>query len=87
MLTNSGSPEYNRHMISGNQNPNSLKEWFEATGVKQKFMANKWKVTEGHLSQIILLKTPPGSKLARTMSQDTGIPLENLLFPDEREVA
>ena len=71
-------------MVNEIMNLQSLKQWFEDTGIKQSFMAKKWGITPSHLSQIILLKTTPGPKLARTISHDTGIPLETLLFPDEQ---
>ena len=71
-------------MVLGTQNLQTLKEWFEDTGIKQKFMAKKWGVSQGHLSQVVLRKTPPSAKLAQLISEDTEIPLDNLLFPEEQ---
>ena len=74
-------------MVQEIQNPTSLKHFFELTGIKQGFKATQWGISPSYLSELVSEKARPGSDLARTISRDTGIPLESLLFPDEQEVA
>ena len=70
-------------MISGTANPESLREFLENTGIKQSFMAKKWGISASYLNRIIVGERRPSADLARIISGDTGIPLENLLFPQE----
>ena len=67
-------------MSNAEDTPKNLDEFFESTGLKAKFMARKWDIAPSYLSKIRTGERTPSKQLARKMHQDTGVPLETLLY-------
>jgi transcriptional regulator with XRE-family HTH domain len=61
--------------------PANLMEFKEKQGIQGIELAKRLGITAAHLSMILNGKRTPSRKLALKISQQTGIPVINLLFP------
>lgn len=61
------------------QNVYSLQEYQKKNSLSRKALAKKLGITEQYLSFLINGRRTPGAKIARRISDITGIPLENLI--------
>ncbi len=62
----------------------NLIEYKEKTGISAAELARQLGITDAHLSMILKGKRIPSRKLAQKISEKTGIPILNLLFPKEK---
>ncbi len=63
----------------------NLAEYKEKNGLSIADLAKEFGVTNAHLSMILSGKRYPSRKLAKIISQKTGIPILNLLFPTKSQ--
>lgn len=61
----------------------SLSEIKKNKGLSNQAMASWLGISDAHLSMILSGQRIPSRKLARRISEKTGIPLLNLLYPQE----
>lgn len=62
--------------------PANLMEFKEKKGVSGKKLAILLGISESYLSEILSGKKAPSKKAALKISQQTGIPVVNLLYPN-----
>jgi transcriptional regulator with XRE-family HTH domain len=61
----------------------SLSEFKESKGLTSQELARMLGVSDAHLSMILSGQRSPSRKLAQRISEKTGIPVLNLLYPQE----
>jgi transcriptional regulator with XRE-family HTH domain len=59
----------------------NLAEFKEKKGVTGRQLARLLGISESYLSEILSGKRSPSKKAARAISEKTGVPVMNLLFP------
>jgi len=62
----------------------NLTEYKEKRGLSMADIAQEFGVTAAHLSMILAGKRVPSRKLAKKISEKTGIPVLNLLYPVDK---
>lgn len=63
--------------------PANLTEFKEKKGVTGRELARILEMSESYLSEILSGKRSPSKKAAKFISEKTGIPIINLLFPNQ----
>jgi transcriptional regulator with XRE-family HTH domain len=61
----------------------SLSEFKQAKGLSNQELAKLLGVSDAHLSMILSGQRNPSRKLAQRISEKTGIPILNLLYPQD----
>lgn len=61
----------------------SLREYLDLTGKTQRELARELDISLTWTQLLISGVARPGTKLAKKISEKTGIPVESLLFPDD----
>jgi transcriptional regulator with XRE-family HTH domain len=61
----------------------NLAEYKERSGLSGAELAREFGITNAHFSMLLSGKRVPSRKLAQRISEKTGIPLLNLLYPQD----
>jgi len=65
--------------------PETLREWKRLNGLTIQQMANRFNLSYGYMSWLLCGKYKPSRKLAERLAEETGIPVEGLLWPERYE--
>jgi len=61
-----------------------LKRWKKSNKLTFKKIASIWNITPVYADYLVNQKRTPSPKLAKRISETTGIPVIDLLYPEER---
>ena len=76
--------EGNDFYIKGGGSMNRIKEYIQASGLRQKFICEKLNITESQLSHVICGRRKPNQNLIKSLSKILKVSVTQL-FPNARQ--